>query len=386
MPKPSDNFFIAGNPVTGDNFFGRKQVLESILHSRNPLIFIGLRRIGKSSLLRQAYIKLDTKNNLVVLLDGAGLSSSNTDEFIRYFSERLFFSIEHKPKAIQEKLQKAKENLDSLEQQEKVRFSAFTKILGNINNDGFKIYLLIDEIDSILRYSDDEAVRTAALVRSLSQESEMFQTVCTTFVEPTAVQISSPGSSWYNIFSIDYLGLFTENEAIEMLTTLSQKSGNILTEGECHFLMDIFGNFPFFLQSAGLYLMNDNDFRSSNQSTRKQAFTKVIPQAIYSLNNFHINYLLNHLDAEALLLLKKISDGKKPSSAKDEMLFWKLSKLGLIVETKEKPSLSSLILREAINSIQEKELLNWDKVRDFTLRTIETVTMEAMKVAINKYL
>lgn len=382
MPKPFENYFIAGNPVTGDNFFGRTQILERILYSRNPQIFIGLRRIGKTSLLRKVYEKINTGNNLVVLLQG--VFSSKTDEFVRSFSESLVYSIETKNKAVQEKVKKEKAGLESLERQEKIRPTELTKILRSLNDKGFKVYLLIDEIDSILQFKD-EAVITAGFIRSLASQ-EIFQTVCTTFIEPTAVQITSPGSAWYNIFSIDYLGLFTDSEAVEMLTTLSQKSGDRLTEGECNFLMEIFGNFPFYLQSAGLYLMNDNDFRSSNQNTRKQAFIKVVPQAVYSLNNFHINYLLNHLEAESLSLLKRISQGKKPSSAKDERLYWKLSKLGLIVESDEKTSLSSLILRESVNSIQEKELLDWDKVREFTLKTIETVTMEAMKVAINKYL
>lgn len=369
----------------GENFFGRKKALQRILLSSQNVIFIGLRRIGKSSLLRQARKELETENDLAIYFDADGYSIRNADDFVHEFSATLAKEIERKPKIVKEKVAKPQRDLKVLGKSSKVALSAFKNTLAQIKQSGLRIILLVDEIDSLLRLADEDAARTAGLIRSLTSEGSL-RTICTTFVEPTAVKIANPGSAWYNIFTIEYLGLFTDDEAIEMLTTLSHKSGNSLSEKECRFLMEVFGNFPFFLQSAGLGLMVDDDFRSTNSDIRRQAFAKVIPQVVYSLNNFHIQYLMNHLDVEALSLLKKVSQGKKLSSAQEERLFWKLSRLGLIVGTVEKPSISSLMLLESMNSIQEKSLLDWEKVREFSIRTLETATAEAIKIAVSKYL
>lgn len=381
----TQNFFVAGIPVWGEQFFGRKKALQRILLSSQNVIFIGLRRIGKSSLLLQARKELETENDLAIYFVGDDYSIRNADDFIHEFSAALAQEIERKPKTVQEKVAKPKKDLKVFRKSNKVALWEFENTLAQINQSGLRIILLVDEIDSLLRLADEDAARTAGIIRSLTSRGN-FRTVCTTFLEPTAVKIANPGSAWYNIFTIEYLGLFTDDEAIEMLTTLSHKSGNSLSEKECRFLMEVFGNFPFFLQAAGSSLMYDEDFRSTNSGIRRQAFAKVIPQVVHSLNNFHIQYLMDHLDVEALFLLKKVSQGKKLSSAQEERLFWKLSQLGLIVGTIEKPSISSLMLLESMNLIQEKSLLDWEKVRAFSIKTLETATTEAIKIAVSKYL
>ncbi len=143
------NPYIAGNPVFGDNFYGRRQDLQKVLDSQHKLIlFLATRRMGKTSFCHQIkYLckKEDHyKHNLCLLWNLQGVRS--TDQAKRRL---LQFS--------------NKEVLSKIDWNEVEKLTACNEIIRllcstyrNSSNERKNILLLIDEPEVFIHFSKIE--------------------------------------------------------------------------------------------------------------------------------------------------------------------------------------------------------------------------------------
>lgn len=90
------NPYISGPPVTGANFYGRRQEIKNVLETSHKLtLFVATRRMGKTSLLRQLWFKCsseeDHQSNLCIGWDLQGLRNARevTDRFVRLSRKQL---------------------------------------------------------------------------------------------------------------------------------------------------------------------------------------------------------------------------------------------------------------------------------------------------------
>jgi hypothetical protein len=119
MEQKNSVAFIAGPPVRGNNFFGRKSdlaVLSDHLVSGNSILLVGQRRIGKSSILAQIQHlqvagELDgvDTNAVLVSLDGNMLfGESPADNLSNVLVKSIQNSIPHQPSKIAEILRRVR--------------------------------------------------------------------------------------------------------------------------------------------------------------------------------------------------------------------------------------------------------------------------------------
>ncbi len=109
-----------------------------------------------------------------------------------------------------------------------------------------------------------------------------------TFANPAVVS-----SSFFNIFAPFRLPLFQEQEAIEMLASLSEHSGEVFKADTVEFLIELVGPHPHFLQVAGYHAF---EIQSNGQlSTNARAAVK--ERTAKELEG-HLEYYWRNLSAE----------------------------------------------------------------------------------------
>src|SRR5271165_3255607 len=101
----AQNFFIAGPPVRGASFFGREELLHRARRAvsrAQPMLLIGQRRIGKSSILQRIEFLLnrDDPDCAVIRIDAQMCGESRDLSQFEREIERKFrdWASEHTPR------------------------------------------------------------------------------------------------------------------------------------------------------------------------------------------------------------------------------------------------------------------------------------------------
>lgn len=395
------NFFVAGPPVSGQSFFGRKRLIDRIAswaqHGGScGLVIVGTRRIGKSSILKHVSetILSEDESFVIVTLDGLTLQKANTAAVAGWLAWGLLKAIEAKPFALKEPLEPVVQGLSRIIDEEVG--SPLLRLMDyfeEVCETGLQPILLIDEIDGmLLRLPEGDSDTVAGSLRHLAVSSSSL--ICTSCHEPWEVpfNIQMLTSAWYNVLIEERLGLFTDAEALKMLGVLSHSSGNEFTVNECHFLMRVFGNFPYYLQYAGYTSFSRAVFRTVRSNARRQAFIDVVPIVARQLQSWYLRQIVGTLDPEESSLLKRIAhNGRVPK--KDKTTFWRLKNKNLVTGTPRKnPRVFSLLLQEILCSVPEESFIEkagkslWESFRAIGMDTLRTATLKAVEAAAGKYL
>ncbi len=293
------NFFKCGLPVSGPDFYGRVEYLRKRGHQHSLLI--GQRRIGKSSILREVSrlrrARSEDQGSKVVTLRCDGQSvSGDPKAFERLIAGPIDQLAQWAITSGSDFVTPDRDRLSSM------TFRAAEEIFSSARDHGLDVLLTIDEIDAL---SEATRLKLRALV------SETGTPILALSSNDPHQSGDNSGSAWFNFFSLKYVTLFSDAEAQYMLETISHKSGKQFSETECAVLMDLMGNFPFFLQIAGSECFLDDEFLSSS-NRRGSAFRKALSSVDIQLLP-HFIAMLNRLDEGEREVLVDIANGKSVS-------------------------------------------------------------------------
>jgi hypothetical protein len=256
--------FSLGSPVSGPNFFGRSTQLEEIqllLGGRSAINIYSLRRIGKTSLLRQIEylcrtdlhwqqyqpIFIDLESSSDLSLGDLLLSRLNTGQAI-----------------------------------EAVLAGKWHRIERCINKSKCQVLLLLDEVDHWLQ---SVTVRNDVGPLRALQQAGALNIVASTSYSPIFehVNFREPGSPFYNIFGVLRLPTFLPVEASNLIVTLCQRGAVTIDLELAMQLARYVGYYPSLVQEIASVAFQDakNDrmlsLRSITEKWRKTFGQKWIP-------------------------------------------------------------------------------------------------------------
>jgi hypothetical protein len=172
VPTGTRNPFIAGSWVRGEDFFGRAALLHEILEGeRHSVWVLGARRLGKTSLLREAEYRVQRSRETPFVALYWDLQGSGD---ARGLAETLISSVEDS-EALRRTTDIAVEDLESLPVAEML-----ATLVRRTVRSGWRLLLLVDEAEELLVVGRSDPAVLARLRRVLSRGSDIRTVVTAT--------------------------------------------------------------------------------------------------------------------------------------------------------------------------------------------------------------
>jgi hypothetical protein len=262
-------------------FFGRKQEtaqLFDLLNRGQSVSISGQRRLGKTSLLFYASTPdvaaahgLDPAHTRWVYLDGGMLDGLE--------EESVYGAIDH---GIQES------------QPESVPYPHLLRHVQALAEQNLRLIVVLDEFE-IFTENVRFQPRLFNRLRGLAAQFPVQFVIASkeplsrlTFANPAVVS-----SSFFNIFAPFRLSLFQEREAVEMLASLSERSGAPFRTDTIAFLLELVGPHPHFLQVAGYYAFGLQDKGALSSDARS-----AVKERTFEELEGHLEYYWRDLSTE----------------------------------------------------------------------------------------
>jgi hypothetical protein len=380
-----ENHFKCGLPVVGSDFYGRNQLLHRLLRqTEGRVLLIGQRRIGKSSLLRQIEYLLQSSPSsrregkaIAILKCDAQSTAGAADDFELLMGQvikQLAQWTEHFSPEF---------SIPRSKRSELVKYDVAAELFKSALQRGLKLLLLIDEIEVL-------AQKSRIKLRALTQESEI-SLFAVSATNPSALGTSEFGSAWFNFFSMEHVGLFSQIEARDMLQAISKRGGRQFTEEECSVLIEVFGPFPFFLQLAGWECFHSSEFLQSNRSCGA-AFKRAFADLAFRVQP-HFTSMLSRLNEKQRDVLIDVANG---SSVSDTFETNELSAMALVTKDHAgrwkvfSSSFKHFVLQAAGKENAERAPEHredahkkwWDVASDVAAKAIGTALEKAIEAAV----
>lgn len=245
------DLFYMTTPVFGASFFGRRTLLQSLrddVFNQQVTGVFGLRKSGKTSILMQLKEELHDDHIVTVLMDLEAFPSppeDPTDDIVSDLRRRLIAELKTHKLRTQE-LSQLSERPSILELK-----NALQVILKHLWKDGYRILLLLDEIEYLtpadrIDIAEGDMPRVAQLLsalRSIVQESDNF-----TFVLSGLTSAIVEGGRLYGrpnpLFSwakAVYVKPLKREEADELASTVGGKMGIQIEPGALEALHEASG-------------------------------------------------------------------------------------------------------------------------------------------------
>ncbi len=292
-------------------FFGRATHIEAIysaIVTHQCRSLVGERKMGKSSLLtyiglpetlRQYGLNPDTC--LILYFDLEAMASAGVEDF---WLELLDLLSARLPAG--ELLTAVQRAADTGE----VRFMTVRRLLRRLRDAGFQLVLGLDEFEALARNPRFEPDFYGEL-RSLAGELGLVYLTASkrSLYELTYEHSDTLSSPFFNIFSELPLGMFSEDEARELLTGLSVSGDERgFCEEELAFALQLGGTQPFFLQIAGFYLYERTErCQPLLPDEYRQTHKRFLAEA-----EDHYRYLWSQLSPSQQLALTHLSQASEP--------------------------------------------------------------------------
>lgn len=233
--------FIAGAPVTGSDFFGRRKELAEfgyrLKHDQSVLIS-GESRIGKTSLLLEAARDPKAFNVHTVVSAGFWASGRQPSDI----AEQLLTELaELDPNSWPDSAPKGRP------------LHALLSGLEAAYSSDRKVAIFFNDLDDQLRWSGGESTFSlASFLRRLLDTGNVVGAATSQqpYILDSHRAIGSP--ILHSVFAHLYLGPFSRAEADELLIELSTRAGHTFEAGARDFAIGLLGMVPFHLQSFGL--------------------------------------------------------------------------------------------------------------------------------------
>ncbi len=242
-----------------EEFIGRKREIDDIINrvrGGNSVSVVGERKIGKSSLLYNLYLRgnkllndPEKKEYKFVYIDLQDIAMTTPERFVKEVLEKLDIRYE---------VDKIQENA----------IAEFSELLEINSKKEIKPILLIDEFEAILERRDFNNDFINAL-RYLANSG------CITYVVSSKIslrEITDKGkltSPFWNIFVTLKLGEFSSKKEVDMFFEVYWQGLNI-TKEERKFLLAINTAYPLQLQITCYWLYENRKQQYSNRKLRKK--------------------------------------------------------------------------------------------------------------------
>lgn len=260
------NPFITTRPVTGKEFYGRENIIETIFVSTNSLILvIAVRKMGKSSLLQQL-------EQIAAGHDYVGLYFSlyGMDNFGR-FKKGFSTNIKRRFKKI---------GLPPFDvSQDKEIFEIINSLDEFMTDQGKRLLFLIDEAEELLSLArqDYSAVRS---LKNMLQHAERIKTVFTASqkfrkIDTPEYREDTECSPFLESFEILFLPPFDEKDSSRLIYQEQAKKRLVVADPLIEKIYQVSGGNPYFVQLVGMELFGkDNHLKDLTEKTLEQVRIK----------------------------------------------------------------------------------------------------------------
>jgi serine/threonine protein kinase len=332
--NPYLNRLIIQNPA---DFFGRgselARIYERIKAVRPQSIsLVGVRRIGKSSLLKAIHHPQNRRKYLpnpdeyvFVFMDLQAKRNVEPAEFFEYIFQEL-----------------QREYRGRLEVNVAPDYDGLKKIVQTFQEAGLKLIFLWDEFESVTRnqkfgpefYAYFRALANNFNVAYLTSSADQLQSLC------HAKEISD--SPFFNIFTNLRLSVFKTEEAKQLIAEPSARAGRPLAL-YADFVLEIAGCFPFFIQMAcsALFSLPQNE-KADYRKAREIFLEEARP---------HFQEYWEKFDDSEKAVIAALARGKKPPR-EHEFAKKDLAQAGFVQDGKLFSSLFAEFVRDATGQTQ----------------------------------
>jgi len=212
--------------VTGWQFFGRSRELREVTDRRGNMVVIGARRVGKSSLLKEAeriinsrpgnsayYIDLQNRTDQGDVIN-AIVDRVSPKLLKRLDSSKELASAEDEEKRIEEEKKKSKERF--VEEAEYRHTGVLSVLLERLSKGTQRTTLLLDEIGNVLEKLEPDRWTILGTFRRFASGTNL-RIVMSCFQEDLAKKIEDLKSPLVNFVNIMRLSVFSEADTREMV-------------------------------------------------------------------------------------------------------------------------------------------------------------------------
>lgn len=303
-PSARENPFTYGNPISDPaRFIGRRpEVAQVFSRLRNiefeSSSFVGERRVGKTSLLnylahptvRRSH-GLDPDKSIFVYVDLQMVNRDTTPT-------RLW---QHFLRQMAQYCQKTdiKQMIEQMAEKELIDTFALADVFDCVDENDQYVVLLLDEFEKVTEnpnFGPDffYGLRSLAIHHHLSLVTSSRHGLIE-LCHSEAIR-SSP---FFNIFANIHLGLFTETDARQLISTSLAKTNVAFAEAEIDTILRIAGCHPYFLQSACYFL-----FEAYSKNMNSGERTAFLCKAFREEATAHLSdYWRTSNDQEKIVLL-----------------------------------------------------------------------------------
>jgi tRNA A-37 threonylcarbamoyl transferase component Bud32 len=256
------NPFFSRQRITDPACFrGRHKEIESlysaiVTHQSRSLV--GERKLGKSSLLTalaqpatMQRFGLDPARTLLLYLDLEGMASAQREDFWIELVDRLGVTLP--PGDLRDQAERLRAEA---ERTGELRFTTLRRLLRRVRDGGLDLVLTLDEFEGLARNANFTPDFYGEL-RSLAGEMGIVYLTASKrgLYDLTYHHSATLSSPFFNIFSEMPLGLMPDDEARDLLLSLSQQGQDApFCDEELDLGLELAGPHPFFLQIAGFHL------------------------------------------------------------------------------------------------------------------------------------
>jgi hypothetical protein len=296
-------------------FFGRNAVVKRItsrICAGRPqsVSIVGERRIGKSSLLnylRNPQTRLllmeDAERTICLFIDFQQLRTIDEGQFLQLIYGEL-------KKTLKDQIE-----LELSPDNEGMRF-----LCEQITQADYKLVMLFDEFESVTK-NERVGAQFYSFLRSLANNYTVaFITASGRNLKDMCVSHEIADSPFFNIFSVQHLGLFRRSAAEKLIAEPSAVAGIALQPVSSQILA-CGGLYPFFLQMACSAWF---EYLESEQLQAQEFKGVTTPREVLDIFREeaepHFEYVLETLPKEEIQALKAVLAGKAPDPTAAESL------------------------------------------------------------------
>jgi len=256
------NPFEYGSPVAPERFYGRSEQRLDVKNrigaiSSQSLSIVGLRRSGKTSLLR--YIK------------------ARPSEFCQASQRPLIIHLDFQSKkyrtpfGILEGLRRGIKDLTHASPWSNNEDSYEVENgLATLRDQGYRTIVLIDEFESITTHLD-HFTDWGDDWRAKMSDSLFVSVICSKRSINEVYEACGLTSPFGNMFATTILGAFEHNEFRELLLDGFERGGRSLTDQEVDFIDELSGGLPFYTQMAAALLWQYEDHQKVREKFELQS-------------------------------------------------------------------------------------------------------------------
>jgi serine/threonine-protein kinase len=296
-------------------FFGRSGVVKRVasrICAQRPqsVSIVGERRIGKSSLLNylrnpqtRLQVMEEAERTICLFIDFQQLRTIDEAQFLQLIYGEL-------KKTLGDQIE-----LELSPDHDGMRF-----LCEEITTADFKLVMLFDEFESVTK-NERIGAQFYSFLRSLANNFPVaFVTASGRNLKDMCVSHEIADSPFFNVFSVQHLGLFRRSAALALIAEPSTAAGFPLEPVSAQ-ILDCGGLYPFFLQMACSAWF---EFLESEQLQAAEFGDRQTPREVLEIFREeaepHFEYVLETLPREEVRAMKAVLNGKDPEPAAAESL------------------------------------------------------------------